>query len=80
MHQEHVGDQREVGEHAEQAVADDHEHGDQRRSPTIEAMMPARIESAPRLGPDRALLDDRQLCRQRAGAQQNREVVGRLRR
>jgi hypothetical protein len=44
----------------------------------IAAIWPAATESAPRLGPDRALLDDGQVGRQRAGAQQHRQIVGRL--
>ena len=38
---------------------------------------PTRIESAPRLGADGALLDDGELGGQRAGAEQHGEVVGR---
>ena len=45
---------------------------------TVAAMMPARIESRAEARTDRALLDDGELGRQRAGAEQDREVVGGL--
>ena len=44
------------------------------------AMMPAWIEVGAELGADRALLDDVERRRQRAGAQQDGEVVGASRR
>ncbi len=47
---------------------------------TAPAVMPARIESAPRAGADRALLDHVEGGGQRTGAQQHGEVVGGLRR
>ena len=40
--------------------------------------MPLAIESCPRPGTDRAFFDDRERCRQRAGAQQNGKVIGTL--
>ena len=46
--------------------------------PAIEAVTPARIESCAEAGPDGALLDDGQLRRQGASAQQHGEVVGLL--
>ena len=42
--------------------------------------MPLRIESSPSDGPDRPLLEVGQAGRQRAGPQDEREVVGLLRR
>ena len=44
------------------------------------AILPAWIESCAEARADRALLDDGQRRRQRAGAQQHGEVVGALRR
>ena len=44
------------------------------------AIAPAWIESAPSCGADRALLEDRDRRRQGAGAQQQRQIAGRLHR
>ena len=76
-HQEVVGDQRDVGEEAEEAVADDHEDGDaDGRHDRGDDAGADRVGAEARA--DRALLDDGQLGRQRAGAQQDGEVVGAL--
>ena len=45
----------------------------------MQAISPASDRIAAEVGPDRALLDDVERRRQRAGAQQHREVLGRLR-
>ena len=46
-----VGEQRKIGEDAEQPIGDDHEHEHADAGRSVEAMRPARIESEPRLGP-----------------------------
>ena len=48
------------------------------RADDTTAIMPARIESCAEARADRALLDDGQRRRQRAGAQQDGEIVGAL--
>ena len=68
-----------LGEHAEQAVGHDHEH-DHKRGAEVRrvAALLDRILAEARA--DDALLDDGQRRRQRAGAQQDGEVVCRSRR
>ena len=76
-HQEVVGDQRDVGEEAEDAVADDHEDDDRDgRDDRGDDAGADRVGAEAR--PDGALLDDGQLGGQRAGAEQDGEVVRRL--
>ena len=78
-HQEVVGDQRDVGEEAEEAVADEHEDDDRDRGDDRGDDAGAdRVAAEART--DGALLDDGQLGRQRAGAEQDGEVVGASRR
>ncbi len=70
---------RDVGEQAEQAVGHEHEDDDERGADIGRALaLLDRILAEP--GADGALLDDGQRRRQRAGAQQDREIVRRLRR
>ena len=69
---------RDVGEQAEQAVGHQHEddhHAPRRRKTTV---LPLAIEVLAEAGADGALLDDGERRRQRAGAQQDGEVVGAL--
>ena len=77
--QDDVGDERDVGDDAERAVGDQHE-ATTRMPAMIEAILPAAIESAPRLGPTVRSSTMVSVGGQRAGAQQDREVVGALRR
>ena len=70
-----VEQHRDVGEQAEQAVGHEHEEHDQRRADLgRELALLDRVLA--KAGADRALLDDGERRRQRAGAQQDREVVG----
>ena len=63
---------------AEQPVGQQHEHDDHDRADIgCELALLDRI--LPEAGTDGALLDDGERRRQRAGAQQDREVVGALR-
>ena len=73
--QHHVQRQRHVGEQAEQAVAQDHEqrHQAQARQRRIAAGLD-RIRA--QFGADGAFFQDLQRRRQRAGAQQDGQVVG----
>ena len=71
--------QRDIGEDAENSVGDQHIDADQRRADIGRALAGVdRILAEARA--DGALLDDGELGRQRAGAQQDREIVGLLRR
>ena len=75
-HRDVDGD-RDVGEHAEQPVGQEHEHDHHDRADIGgKFAFFDRILAEPR--PDGALLDDRQRRRQRAGAQQDRQIVGLL--
>ena len=67
--------ERDVGEQAEQAVDGEHEDDDERRPRSSAPSCRPAIESCAEARADGALLDDRQLGRQRAGAQQDGEVV-----
>ena len=65
--------EREVGEDAEDAVGRQHVDDDQRAADQGGALAGVdRILAE--AGPDGALFDDRQLGRQRAGAQQHRQI------
>ena len=75
-HRDVDGD-RDVGEHAEQPVGQQHEHDDQDRADIgRELALFDRVLAESRT--DGALLDHGQRRRQRAGAQQDRQIVGRL--
>ena len=76
QHDAQVEDQRDIGEDAEQPVEHDHEDDDERDAD--DARERARMDRiGAEIGPDGALLEDGQRRRQRAGAQQQRQVVGR---
>ena len=67
--------EREVGENAEDAVGRDHVDDDQDAADIGRAL--AGVDRIlPEAGADRALLDHGELRRQRAGAQQDRQVAG----
>ena len=69
--------EREIGEHAENAVGREHVDDDQRAADQRRAL--ARVDRIlAEARADRALLDHGELGRQRAGAQQHREIVGLL--
>ena len=74
-----VDGDRDVGEHAEQPVGHQHEHDDQDRADIGRefALFDRVLAEA---GTDGALLDDGERRRQRAGAQQDREIIGLLHR
>ena len=72
-----VDGDRDIGEHAEQPIGHQHEDDDHDRTDIgCEFALLDRILAEPR--PDGAFLDHRQWRRQRAGAQQDREIVGGL--
>ncbi len=74
-HQHHeVGEQRDVGENAEQAIADNHE-GDHAEETDQRRDDPGADRVRPEARADRALLDDRKLRRQRAGTQHDRQIA-----
>ena len=75
--EEDVHAERKIGEDPEDAVGREHVDDDQRAADQRRALAGVdRILAEAR--PDRALLDDRELGRQRAGAQQHGEIVGLL--
>ena len=75
--EEDVHAEREVGEHAEDAIGRQHIDDDQRAADQGRALAGVdRILAE--AGADGALLDDGQLGRQRAGAQQHGQIVGLL--
>ena len=78
-HQAQVEDQRDVGEHAEQPVEQHHEDDDQ-HDPDDAGDRAGMDRIGAELGPDRALLEDRDRRRQGAGAQQQCQVARRLHR
>ena len=69
-----IGD-RDIGEQPEQAVGHQHEDDDQRRA-DISGVLAGIDQVLAEAGADRALLDDGERRRQRAGAQQDGEIVG----
>ena len=70
-----VDGQREIGEYAEDAVGRDHVDDDQDAA-DIGGALAGVDRILAEAGADGALLDDGELGRQRAGAQQDREIVG----
>ena len=69
--------EREIGENSEYAVGRQHIDDDQRAADQRRAL--ARVDRIlAEAGADGALFDHRELGRQRAGAQQHREIVGLL--
>ena len=80
QHAEDHGDvdgDRDIGEQPEQAVGREHEDDDQRRA-GIGGVLAGVDRILAEAGTDRALLDDGERRRQRAGAQQDGEIVGLL--
>ncbi len=80
QHAEDHGDvdrDRDIGEQPEQAVGREHEDDDERRA-GISGVLARLDRILAEAGPDGALLDDGQRRRQRAGAQQDGEIVRRL--
>src|SRR6476469_4444946 len=72
-----VDGHRDVGEKAEQPIGQEHEHDHQDR-PDIGGKFTLRDRILAEARSDGTLLDDRQRRRQRAGPQQDRQVVGLL--
>ena len=71
--------QRDIGEDAEDAIGHQHIDADESRADIGRALAGVdRILAEAR--PDGALLDDGELGRKRAGAQQDGEIIGRIRR
>ena len=76
QHQAQIEEQRDVGEEAEEPVEHDHEDDDEHDADDAgERAGMDRIGAE--IGADRALLEDRERRRQRAGAQQQRQIARR---
>ena len=75
--QRDVGGEREVGDQAEPAIGDEHEADDENAGDD-RGDLAGRDRIGAEARADGALLDDGQVGRQRAGAQQDGKVVGAL--